>query len=131
MSMAAGIEVRVPFLDLELVEFASKIPDRFKQNGNAGKWILKKSLESFLPHNVVYRPKTGFGAPIRRWLRHDIRGFVADLLSEESIKKRGLFNHDKISIMLNKNDSMEKDFSYTIFSLLCLEIWCRKFIDRH
>ncbi len=131
MSMAAGIEVRVPFLDLELVEFASKIPDRYKQNGNTGKWILKKSLESFLPHNVVYRPKTGFGAPIRRWLRHDIRGFVADLLSEESIKKRGLFNHDKISIMLNKNDSMEKDFSYTIFSLLCIEIWCRKFIDRH
>jgi len=129
MSMAAGIEVRVPFLDMELIEFASKIPDKYKQNGRVGKWAFKKAMESFLPNNVIYRPKTGFGAPIRRWLRHDLRDYVSDLLSEDSVNSRGLFDYDTIKKMLNENDSMNKDFTYTIFSLLCIEIWCRKFID--
>jgi asparagine synthase (glutamine-hydrolysing) len=66
MSMAAGVEVRVPFLDIELVEFSSRIPDNMKQRGKVGKWVLKKAMENMLPHDIVYRPKTGFGVPLRR-----------------------------------------------------------------
>jgi asparagine synthase (glutamine-hydrolysing) len=62
MSMAAGVEVRVPFLDLDLVDFAARIPARFKQRGSQGKWALKKAMEPHLPREVIYRPKTGFGA---------------------------------------------------------------------
>jgi asparagine synthase (glutamine-hydrolysing) len=69
MSMAAGVEVRVPFLDLELVEFAAHIPDQFKQHGSIGKYALKKAMEPYLPHEIIYRQKTGFGAPLRRWMR--------------------------------------------------------------
>jgi asparagine synthase (glutamine-hydrolysing) len=129
MSMAAGVEVRVPFLDLELVNLASRIPDNFKQRGRVGKWILKKAMEPYLPNNIIYRPKTGFGAPLRRWIRHDLRSMVDDLLSENSVRNRGLFNHKNVTKMIADNDSGKRDSAYTIFSLLTIEIWCRKFID--
>ena len=73
MSMAAGVETRVPFLDLDLVDFAARIPERLKQRGSVGKWVLKKAMEPFLPMDVIYRPKTGFGAPLRRWMRGELR----------------------------------------------------------
>lgn len=129
MSMATGVEVRVPFLDLDLVELASRIPDNFKQRGRIGKWVLKKAMEPYLPHNVIYRPKTGFGAPLRRWIKNDLRGMVDDLLSESSVKNRGLFDYKNVAKMIAENDSGERDSAYTIFSLLTIEIWCRKFMD--
>ena len=129
MSMAAGIEVRVPFLDLELIELAAKIPDKYKQRGRNGKWILKKAMEPYLPKQVIYRPKTGFGAPLRRWIKNDLREMVDDLLSEKSIKNRGLFDSKNVRKLISDNDLGSRDLSYTIFSLLCIEIWCRKFID--
>ena len=91
MSMAAGVEVRVPFLDNELVEFVYNIPDKFKQKGLNGKWVLKKALEGQLPKDVIYRPKTGFGAPLRQWMRHELREFLGDTLSIERLRNRGLF----------------------------------------
>ena len=127
--MATGVEVRVPFLDLELVNLASRIPDNFKQRGRIGKWILKKAMEPYLPNNIIYRPKTGFGAPLRRWIRHDLRSMVDDLLSENSVRNRGLFNHKNVTKMIADNDAGKRDSAYTIFSLLTIEIWCRKFID--
>ena len=89
MSMASGVETRVPFLDLALVDFAARIPARFKQRGRVGKWVLKKAMEPYLPREVIYRPKTGFGAPLRRWLRHDLRDLRDDLLSGESFAAAG------------------------------------------
>jgi len=130
MSMAAGVEVRVPFLDLDLVKLAATIPDQFKQKGLIGKWVLKKAMEPYLPHDVIYRPKTGFGAPLRRWIKKELRDLISDVLSVQSIQNRGLFNHYSVHKLISDNDSGRRDASYTIFSLLCIEIWCRKFIDR-
>ena len=129
MSMAWGVEVRVPFLDLDLVELAATIPDQIKQKGRIGKWVLKKAMEPYLPHDVIYRPKTGFGAPLRRWIKNDLRDLVSDILSEQSIQSRGLFDAKSVKQLINDNDSGRRDSAYTIFSLLCIEIWCRKFID--
>ena len=129
MSMAAGVEVRVPFLDLELVELAASIPDRFKQRGRVGKWVLKKAMETYLPHDVIYRPKTGFGAPLRRWMRYELRELLGDMLSEESLKRRGLFEPLAVQRLILDNDTGRKDAAYTLFSLLCIEIWCRRFVD--
>jgi asparagine synthase (glutamine-hydrolysing) len=128
MSMAAGVEVRVPFLDKELVEFAYNIPDRFKQNGVEGKWVLKKALEGRLPNDVIYRPKTGFGVPLRRWMRNELREFLGDTLSPESLRNRGLFDSVAVWKLIADNDKGKIDASYTLFSLLCIEIWCRNFI---
>lgn len=130
MSMAAGVEVRVPFLDLDLVEFAAGIPDSFKQRRGEGKWVLKKAMEPFLPHDVIYRPKSGFGAPLRRWIRHDLREFLLELLSADSLRRRGLFDPTAVHSLITRNDAGAIDGSYTILSLMCIEIWCRTFLDR-
>lgn len=129
MSMAAGVEVRVPFLDLDLVEFAAHLPDRFKQRGREGKWILKKAMEPYLPHDVIYRPKTGFGAPLRRWMRFELRELLGDLLSAESLRRRGLFDPVAVQRLIADNDAGRVDAAYTLLSLLCIEIWCRSFLD--
>jgi asparagine synthase (glutamine-hydrolysing) len=127
MSMAVGVEVRVPFLDKELVEFAYNIPDQFKQKGREGKWILKKALEGYLPHDVIYRPKTGFGAPIRRWMRNELRQLLGDTLSFECLRSRGLFDPTAVWKLIADNDKGKIDASYTLFSLLCIEIWCKNY----
>ena len=130
MSMAVGVEVRVPFLDLELVEFASRIPSGLKQRGSTGKWILKKAMEPFLPHDIIYRPKTGFGAPLRHWMRKELRPLLGDLLSVAALKRRGLFDPMAVQRLIVANDAGKVDASYTLLSLLCMEIWCRSFLDR-
>ena len=129
MGMAVGVEIRVPFLDLDLVEFAATLPARLKQHGRHGKWVLKKAMESLLPRDVIYRPKTGFGAPLRRWLRHELRDLVSDLLGPQSLRARGFFDADAVQRLIRDNDSGQIDATYTLFSLLCVEIWCRRFVD--
>ena len=130
MSMAAGVEVRVPFLDLDLVEFASRIPPELKQRGSVGKWVLKKAMEPLLPKDVIYRPKSGFGAPLRRWMRVELRPMLGDLLSETSLRRRALFDAVAVHKLIAANDVGKVDASYTLLSLLCIEIWCRHFIDQ-
>ncbi len=129
MSMAAGVEVRVPFLDLDLVDFAARIPDNLKQRGRTGKWILKKAMEPYLPHDVIYRPKTGFGAPLRRWTRNELRPLLNDVLSTESLQNRGLFSPSGVHKLMRDNESGKVDAAYTILSLLSIELWCRAYVD--
>ena len=129
MSMRAGVEVRVPFLDPELVEHASRIPDRFKHRGTIGKWVLKKTMEPYLPHAVIYRPKTGFGAPLRRWLKKDLSGWADDLLSQRTLEQRGIFNYPSVRALRNANEAGRVDATYTLFSIINIEIWCRRFVD--
>ena len=129
MSMAAGIEVRVPFLDKNVLNVASKIPSKLKQSGNIGKAILKKAAEALLPKSIIYRPKSGFGAPLRSWLKNDLSESVDDLLSVDSINKRGFFNAEKVQQLINDDRCGKEDYSYPIFALLCFEIWCQQFLD--
>src|SRR6185503_18016678 len=90
-SMAANLEVRVPFLNHELTELAARMPTQMKLRGLKRKYILKRAAEKLLPRDVVWRKKAGFGAPIRSWLRGSLRPMVDELLSEETIRRRGLF----------------------------------------
>lgn len=130
MSMAVGVEVRVPFLDLDLVEFAATIPSEYKQRGRHSKWVLKKAMEAYLPHDVIYRPKSGFGAPLRRWLRVELKDWLADVLSTESLRSRGLFDPQAVQLLITSNAEGRIDASYTLLSLACIEIWCKYFIDQ-
>jgi len=129
MSMAVGVEVRVPFLDVALVEHAARIPVSLKQRGRVGKWVLKRAMEPYLPHEVIYRPKSGFGAPLRRWMRHELRELLGDLLSAASLKQRGLFEPSAVQRLISQNDTGQVDAAYTLLSLLCIEIWCRAYLD--
>ena len=128
MSMAAGVEVRVPFLDLDLVEFAAHIPSKFKQRGREGKWV-KKAMEPYLLHGVIYRPKSGFGAPLRRWLLVELRDWLSNILSPDRLKNRGLFDPFAVQRLIAANAEGKFDASYTLLSLACIEIWCSRFID--
>jgi len=129
MSMAAGVEVRVPFLDPDVVEWAARIPEGLKQRGTVGKWVFKKAMEPFLPRDVIYRPKSGFGAPLRRWMRNDLRPLLADILSPASLKARGLFEPAAVLRLKQLNESGAVDGAYTLLSILSVEVWCRRFLD--
>jgi len=129
MSMATGVEVRVPFLDPELIQFASTIPDQYKQHKNIGKYIFKKSMEKIFPHDIIHRPKTGFGAPLRSWLHTDLKDMVSDTLSKKSINNRGIFNYNAVHNLIQNDQKGNVDGAYTILSLLVIELWCRLFVD--
>jgi asparagine synthase (glutamine-hydrolysing) len=128
-SMAANLEVRVPFLNVEMLELAAKIPPELKLKGMKRKYIFKKAAEKLLPHDVVWRKKAGFGAPIRSWLRGDLRPMVEDLLSESNIKRRGLFDVGEVRRVIEANLSGKEDFNLQVFQLLTLELWMQKFLD--
>ncbi|SPF38007.1 Asparagine synthetase (fragment) [Syntrophobacter sp. SbD1] len=130
MSMAVGVEVRVPLLDPDLIALAASLPTKFKQNGSSGKWIFKKAAESYLPNSIIYRPKTGFGAPIRRWLRVELKPMVDDVLSEACLRGRGLFDPVGVRELIEMDRLGKIDAAYTIFSIICIELWCRIFLDR-
>ena len=129
MSMANGVEIRVPFLDLDLVKFANSLPDDLKLNLNKSKFILKHSLDGTLSKDIINRKKTGFGVPLRYWLDNSLKTLADELTSEDVIKKRGLFNIDKVKNLKNLNQNKKIDASYTIFSLMCIEIWSKNFLD--
>jgi asparagine synthase (glutamine-hydrolysing) len=128
-SMAANLEVRVPFLNHELVELAARMPPNLKLRGLKRKYILKRVAERFLPKDLVWRKKAGFGAPIRSWLRGPLQPLVKDLLSEETVRRRGLFQPQEIGRIINANLSGREDYNLQVFQLLTLELWQRAFID--
>jgi asparagine synthase (glutamine-hydrolysing) len=129
LGMAVGVEARVPFLDLDLVEFSQSIPTSMKMRGKETKYILKKVAERFLPHDVIYRPKTGFGAPVRKWITSDLQPMIDERLSIDRIKARGIFNPDAVWDLINQNKSGKIDASYSIWALLAIESWCMQFVD--
>ena len=127
--MAVGVEVRVPILDIDLVRFSTRVPARYKQRGRVGKAVFKLAMEPYLPRQVVYRPKTGFGAPLRRWLRHELRPLVEETLSASVLRGRGIFDPVAVRCLLQDDLAGRVDGAYTIFALMTLELWCRRFVS--
>ena len=87
-------------------------------------------MEPYLPRDVIHRTKTGFGAPLRHWLKSDLRPIVDDVLSDASLESRGLFDPEGVRRLVEMDRRMQVDATYTIFSMICIELWCRMFIDR-
>jgi asparagine synthase (glutamine-hydrolysing) len=128
-SMAANLEVRVPFLNQEMMELAARMPPDLKLRGLKRKYILKRAMEKLLPREIVWRKKAGFGAPIRSWLRGPLQPMVNDLLSAETIRRRGLFRPEEVRRVIDANLSGREDYNLQVFQLLNLELWQRAFID--
>lgn len=128
MSMAVGVEVRVPFLDLDLVEFACRLPIQFKMRGNQAKYLLKKVAERYLPKEVIYRPKTGFGAPVRRWIQQGkMDKQIERLVSNSNSEMRPYFSRDALLSLVNDSKSGVSDGAYTIWSLMAIDSWLKQF----
>jgi len=126
-SMQKSLEVRVPYIDEKVVEFSAKLPPHMKIRNGETKWILKKVAERYLPHDVIYRPKTGFGAPIRSWIKKDMVPLLEKHLSREKLDACGIFDFDSVWKLIDDNKSGKVDATYTIFSILCIEIWKERF----
>ncbi len=93
------------------------------------KYLLKKVSEKYLPKEIIYRPKAPFSAPLRSWLKGPLSEMVSDILSETSIKRRGIYNHKYVEKLIRDNLSGFEDNSQLIFRLLTNELWFRTFID--
>ena len=128
MSMAFGLEARVPFLDHRLVEFALKIPGKLKYGNMGGKNILKKVMKKYLPDDVIVRKKQGFNIPMSSWLRGDVMILAKDYLAGPRIKKEGIFDEDIINRIVQSHVSGVRDNSSIIFTLLCWQYWYDKFV---
>jgi asparagine synthase (glutamine-hydrolysing) len=133
MSMASSVEVRVPFLDRELAEFVAwNVPPRLKLHGlvqPTTKYIFRQAMQDVLPAEVLRQPKAGFAAPIDYWLANDLKPMVDDLLSETSVRKRGLFEPSAVRRYVDEHRSGTQDWSMQIWQFLTLELWMQVFLD--
>jgi asparagine synthase (glutamine-hydrolysing) len=129
LSMAASVELRVPFLDAELIEFAARVPARLKLRNLTTKYILKKAVSGVVPRAVIRRRKAGFGAPTRMWLRRDLPEMIDDLLSEHAIRQRGYLDPKEVRRLIEQDREGVEDYSYRVWMLLTLELWHRIFLD--
>jgi asparagine synthase (glutamine-hydrolysing) len=132
MSMASSVEVRVPFLDRELVEFvALNVPPELLLKGKlrpTTKYIFRRAMEGILPPEVLNQPKAGFGAPVDYWLAQDLRGMVDDLLCESQVRSRGLLRPEAVRELVKKH-RRGRDYSMQLWQLLTLELWMETFLD--
>ena len=129
MTMAASLELRVPFLDHERVEYTFSLPDNFRINEGQGKYLLKKLLEKKLPKEIIYRKKQGFPVPISKWFRGELYGKLSEILLDNVTISRGYFNKKYIERMLTRHKAGTEDHSRRLLTILILELWHRKYID--
>ena len=128
-TMAASIEGRPPLIDHRLVEWAFTLPPHLKINGKVQKYILKKVSEPHLHHDIIYRPKAPFAAPLRSWVRGDLSEMVGDILSPRAIRDRGLYDPGTVAGIIREDAEGAQDHSHLIWTLLTRELWFRTFID--
>jgi asparagine synthase (glutamine-hydrolysing) len=129
ITMANSIEARVPFLDHHLVEYSLGIPRKFKVVGKSGKHILKRALEPLLPHDLLYAPKRGFGAPIREWFRAGLGEWFDEFVLRSTMVSREFFNYRFIQRMLDEHCRESFDWSFHLWALLNLSLWYERWID--
>jgi len=128
MTMANSLELRVPLLDHELLEFAAALPSNYKLNGFALKYIWKKALAGRIPEPILKRSKAGFPVPYEMWIRNDFRGEIRDVLTDRKTLQRGYFQKRTVESLLAANHERGV-YSKEIFSLVTLELWHRIFLD--
>ena len=129
MGMAANLEIRVPFLDMRLVELALTLPDEHKIVAGAGKLALRRAGNGLIPRAILRRPKRGFGLPVGRWLRNPVGlgGMLKRVLLDE--QRRSFLNYAQVRTLYADHQASVRDNSDILWPLLSLEIWCRCFLD--
>jgi asparagine synthase (glutamine-hydrolysing) len=129
-TMANSLEARVPFLDHQFMELVAGIPSQLKLKGSKSKLILKTAFNGFLPDAIFKRRKMGFGVPVSRWFRNELKDYVYDILLDPRTLNRGYFRREGVQRLLNDHIALHYDHSAKIWALLFLEMWFRVFIDK-
>ena len=127
LSMSEGVEVRVPYLDKDLIKLAGHIPQKFKIRNHVPKYILKKVAEKYLPKDIIYRSKTGFGAPVNELIKNNFSAMITEVLNNDTINKDGIFNGQTIEKIILENKNGTADYNYNILSLLAIQSWLNQF----
>lgn len=128
-TMANSLEARSPFLDHKLIEFAASLPEDLKMSGVGTKSLLKKVAARVVPKDVIYRRKMGFGVPVGKWFRGEMKDFVRSILLSESSLKRGIVRPEILERYVNEHIAGERDHSFQLWTFLMLELWFQRFID--
>lgn len=127
MTMAASVELRVPFLDHRLIEFAARLPVNFKVRNGETKYILKKVMEPYLPREVIYRTKKGFPVPAAAWFRNELHKLTSEVLLRPNNAISRYLNVGTISGMIKQHNAGTRDYAHELWGLLILEFWFEKF----
>lgn len=122
-AMAVSLETRVPFLDIDVVNFACHVPASMKVRDGRGKWLLRQVLYRHVPAALVDRPKTGFSVPIDAWLRGPLRSFASDLLEPGRLKAQGLFDANVVSRVLNSHLRGVRNAGHWLWNVLMVQAW--------
>jgi len=126
MSMAHSLEVRPPFLDHRIVEFAARLPVDLKIRGNKLKFVLRELMKSRLPRSVVERPKEGFDIPAHHWLRTTLKPLLLDTLTEANVRRTGLFQWSAVEAILRTHMERRANLGYHLWGLLILFLWMKQ-----
>lgn len=128
-SMACSLEVRSPFMDHRIMEFAASLPADMKIYKGTLKYFLKQAAVELVPSQIISRKKQGFGLPVANWLREDLKEMTYDLLLDKQTFERGYFRREAIEKLITEHMTGQNDHCYRIWNLLCLELWFRAYAD--
>ena len=128
-SMAVSLEVRAPFLDPRVAEFAASLPPNYKLRGRKTKYILKRAIKDHLPAFVTRRGKKGFGVPVAEWLKGKLRPLARDLLSPDRVRKAGVFNAEYVTKLQDEHERGVANHRKLLWTLLMFELWHESFIE--
>lgn len=129
-SMANSLEVRNPYLDYRLMEFAFNLPVEYKLRNGTAKYLMKKLLQRYLPDELVYRRKWGFPAPVGNWLSRDLSYLIDKWLDPKRIRQQSIFNEKLIAFYVNAFRSGKKFHDKRIWSLIFFQMWYHKYLEK-
>ncbi len=127
-AMAVSLETRAPFLDPRVAQFAASIPVNYKLRGKSGKYILKHAMKDLIPHNILHRPKKGFGIPVAEWLKGRLNPLMHDMLSPERLRSQGIFNPDYVARLIAEHESARASHHKELWTLLVFQLWHDNFL---
>jgi len=128
-TMANSLEARSPLLDHQFMELTAKIPSDLKLKGQNKKYIFKKALEDFLPKEILYRKKMGFGVPIEKWFRNELKNYIYEILLSKRFLSREIFKKEEVKRILDNHIQRNQNCAYQIWALLFLEHWFKVYFN--
>src|SRR5882724_9198774 len=129
MSMAVSLEARAPLLDHKLIDFVTRIPASLKLAGLETKHLFKRAVADIVPEEILNRPKQGFGVPVQEWINVQLRDRMHEVLSDSRTRQRGYVNPQYLDVLLDEHERGRRDHSTSLWALLMLELWHRRFVD--
>jgi asparagine synthase (glutamine-hydrolysing) len=129
-AMSVSLETRAPFLDPRVGQFAASIPVEYKLKGKSGKVVLKEAMKDLLPHDILHRPKKGFGIPIAEWLKGRLNPLMHEMLDGKRLNQQGLFDPDYVQKLINEHESGKASHHKELWTLLVFQLWSDNFLSK-